>query len=318
MSILNLRAVADAIRIKLGLPPIEVSASVLSVALIHPKTGAVVAYIDDNGAFVTPSGSLGNVQVVTTSSPTTGGTVSFGTAKADELLNLTPAGTLAALTVAFPTNANSRIGQRLSVVSSHIITALTLSASGLTVNGLTPSSLAVNQVISYVKVAASTWQRTDGISNASGLPLTGPIITSGLTATGSASNDFSASTGTFKTSTGANTLGGVTIKGATVATPVAAAGSTTTDAAALVAKDIQTVSSDSAAKGVKLPTGVTGYDFLVINTSATNCKIYPATGGTINGGSADASVTLLASKGVRAVCTAADTWTLFDTPAKSA
>jgi hypothetical protein len=38
--------------------------------------------------------------------------------------------------------------------------------------------------------------------------LTSPIITNGLTAVGSASNDFSGSTGTFKTSSGANTLGG--------------------------------------------------------------------------------------------------------------
>lgn len=37
--------------------------------------------------------------------------------------------------------------------------------------------------------------------------LTTPVITSGLTASGSGANDFSASTGTFKTSTGATTIG---------------------------------------------------------------------------------------------------------------
>lgn len=40
--------------------------------------------------------------------------------------------------------------------------------------------------------------------------LTSPVIGTGLTASGSASNDFSGSTGTFKTSTGTNTLGGAT------------------------------------------------------------------------------------------------------------
>lgn len=40
--------------------------------------------------------------------------------------------------------------------------------------------------------------------------LTSPVIATGLTASGSASNDFSASTGTFKTSSGANTLSGAT------------------------------------------------------------------------------------------------------------
>ena len=40
--------------------------------------------------------------------------------------------------------------------------------------------------------------------------LTGQVVKTGLTASGSASNDFSGSTGTFKTSTGAVTLGGDT------------------------------------------------------------------------------------------------------------
>jgi hypothetical protein len=40
--------------------------------------------------------------------------------------------------------------------------------------------------------------------------LTAQVVKTGLTASGSASNDFSDSTGTFKTSTGANTLGGDT------------------------------------------------------------------------------------------------------------
>lgn len=45
-------------------------------------------------------------------------------------------------------------------------------------------------------------------SAASGATLNAPVIANGLTASGSASNDFSGSTGTFKTSTGINTLGG--------------------------------------------------------------------------------------------------------------
>ncbi len=47
-------------------------------------------------------------------------------------------------------------------------------------------------------------------SNAGLISTTAPVITGGLTASGSASNDFSGSTGTFKTSTGAVTLGGNT------------------------------------------------------------------------------------------------------------
>ncbi len=146
--------------------------------------------------------------------------------------------------------------------------------------------------------------------------LTAGVIKTGCTASGSAANDFSGSTGTFKTSTGLNTLGGYcALK--TVATPVAATGSAYTDAAALGSANITVVSSDSAAKGVQLPTGVVGQFQFVINSSSTACEIYPATGGTMNGGSTNGSETIPASKGVMCLCTAADTWTVYDLAAKS-
>lgn len=44
--ITQLRAIADALRIKLGLPIIDVHAAVLALGLIHPKTGAVVLSVD--------------------------------------------------------------------------------------------------------------------------------------------------------------------------------------------------------------------------------------------------------------------------------
>lgn len=50
--------------------------------------------------------------------------------------------------------------------------------------------------------------------------ITTPTITAGLTASGSASNDFSGSTGTFKTSTGASTFGGSSNSFTNAITPV--------------------------------------------------------------------------------------------------
>jgi hypothetical protein len=59
--------------------------------------------------------------------------------------------------------------------------------------------------------------------------LTTPVIASGLTASGSGANDFSASTGTFLTSTGANTLSGATtIADATTPSLTTAASKTNT------------------------------------------------------------------------------------------
>jgi hypothetical protein len=99
-----------------------------------------------------------------------------------------------------------------------------------------------------------------------------------------------------------------------VATPVAAtgAGGGVAGAAALGSANIVTVSSDGATKGVKLLTGVAGDVVFVLNTSSTACNLFAASGGTINGGGSDVGCAIPASKGVIAVCTAADTWTVFD------
>ena len=105
---------------------------------------------------------------------------------------------------------------------------------------------------------------------------------------------------------------GTTLRVHVIATPVAAAGSVYTDAAAIGVADVVEISSDSAAKGVKLLTGVAGQQIIIINTTATACKLYPATGGTLSGLSANANVTIAASHIVKCICTAADTWFVED------
>lgn len=70
-------------------------------------------------------------------------------------------------------------------------------------------------VIDYTTPAL--WQKTtaqgdnSGYNGASGGTINAPLITGGLTASGSASNNFSGSTGAFLTSTGATTFGGSTL-----------------------------------------------------------------------------------------------------------
>lgn len=67
------------------------------------------------------------------------------------------------------------------------------------------------------------------VGNATSSTITSPVITTGMTASGSAANDFSASSGTFKTSTGANQLSGsVTISDATTPSLTTASGKTNT------------------------------------------------------------------------------------------
>ena len=90
----------------------------------------------------------------------------------------------------------------------------------------------------------------------------------------------------------------------------AAAGTLTSDATALTA-DENFVTGADGATGVKLPTGVAGMRIRVVNTVATTTallKVYPDAGGAINGGSADAAVTVAPGATATFVCTAALTW----------
>ncbi len=124
-----------------------VQGATLATALIARLTTANAASIK------------GLADVVTASTPVTTNTVTAGTGKVNETLYLTPAGTLAALTLAFPSDANSQVGQVLRVFSTQIVTALTVSAAGLTIQGAAVTALAANTPVSFQKVAASTWIR---------------------------------------------------------------------------------------------------------------------------------------------------------------
>lgn len=91
-------------------------------------------------------------------------------------------------------------------------------------------------------------------------------------------------------------------------TAVAAAGTNVGTATALGSADMTKVSSDGSGKGWILPTGVVGAAKIVINTTSTAGILYPATGGTINGLSANAGIVIGASKTTFLECTLADTW----------
>jgi hypothetical protein len=98
-----------------------------------------------------------NVQAAT---PTTGQTVVMTDDDYDAILNLTPAGTLAALTITIPSNAKSRIGQVIHISSSQILTSLTISSAGQTLRGAPTTFAAVaSAYCSFMKVAANTWVR---------------------------------------------------------------------------------------------------------------------------------------------------------------
>ena len=91
---------------------------------------------------------------------------------------------------------------------------------------------------------------------------------------------------------------------------VAGAGTTVSDAAELSAsKQIFRLTGANGTVGWKFATSVGGEFRILLNTTAGVAKIYAASGGTVNGGSADAAFSALTGiKPILCFSTAADTW----------
>jgi len=94
-----------------------------------------------------------------------------------------------------------------------------------------------------------------------------------------------------------------------VATGLTAAGSATGDALVLTSF-WNVVTTTAASTGVRLGSGLdaAGAFVYIRNGGANTLSIYPNTGGTINGGSANAAITLATTKAVLLFRTAALTW----------
>jgi hypothetical protein len=105
-------------------------------------------------------GVLAVFGAVNTATPVTGNTVTVSRYQ-DRFYYLTPAGTLATLTLALSPSFDARDGQRVSVLSTQIITALTVSAgSGNTMGGTTLTTMAANTLYEFIYSATvSKWIR---------------------------------------------------------------------------------------------------------------------------------------------------------------
>ncbi len=91
------------------------------------------------------------------SSPTTGQTVVMTDDNRNGTLVLTPAGTLATLTVTLPTEANSQIGQFRSISTTKALTILTVNGAVTIYNA--PTVMSIGDIITFKKTAANTWMR---------------------------------------------------------------------------------------------------------------------------------------------------------------
>lgn len=129
------------------------------------KTNCYLGTLTGKLLFINAVGTRKLVSVqpsVTLITPSTGATITT-LADHDETLVLTPAATLAALTIVLPKTADCRLGQIKRINSTQVVTALTVSVSGSgTVTGAALTAAAVNTPYAFQCVSlagAGTWLR---------------------------------------------------------------------------------------------------------------------------------------------------------------
>lgn len=100
--------------------------------------------------------AIGNVTpVIDNFTPVTGATLMMTDVPADGLLWISGTGTLAAITIALPTTATSRIGRRRSFGAGRSVTALTITGAATLYNP--PASLAPGDYYTLTEVATGIW-----------------------------------------------------------------------------------------------------------------------------------------------------------------
>lgn len=110
-----------------------------------------------DAGFQLPAASAPGMLQLESFAPTTGQTVQSLSTAMIGLVNIQPAGTLAALTVNLPTEATSFIGQIVRIAFFKAITALTIAGPTTVYNA--PSSAAIGDNIGFQKTSANTWSR---------------------------------------------------------------------------------------------------------------------------------------------------------------
>ena len=158
---------------------------------------------------------------------------------------------------------------------------------------------------------------TTNLNGGQAAALTGAATATTLAVSSTSTLTGNVSMGGTLAVTGAATLSGgatlaATLKSSVNATPYTATASTFTALGSTY--DVMAVAgvTSHATYGVKLPAGVAGQVITLIETAALPLMLYPATGGTSSGLSANTPVTIAASHIVRCYCTAANTWFVED------
>ncbi len=196
----------------------------------------------------------------------------------------------------------------LKFTTSGMTTAKTLTIAASSANSRTYTLPDAGGAATFAFANPTTAQT---ISNTT---LTSPIIATGLTASGSAANDFSASTGTFKSSTGTVTLGtgGISITGLpTFTAGLLASGAVANDFSGstgtfLTSTGVNTFGGSANNMTVKLSIAATSAQLALGTTNITTLSaLSPAGSATVAIGTTTGTLAPIYSCGTSVVCGAA-------------
>lgn len=114
--------------------------------------------LDTFASYLTAPESKKNRASVSTYSPAGGGTVTFNSAGQDETMVLDLGGAITNLTVVFPPNANSAVGQIIRIFAGNAVNG-TVSYTNGTRDPSGPTTFADNTTYAWQKINGTTWVR---------------------------------------------------------------------------------------------------------------------------------------------------------------
>ena len=119
------------------------------------------ALLDTFAAYMTAPEVRKNRPIVTNYTPAGSQVLNFNTAKVEETMFLNHSGTIAGLTLGFPSDGNSVIGQVIRVLPRSAVSATVSYSLSATYYGVTPQPTAfvAGTPYAWVKVASNTWFR---------------------------------------------------------------------------------------------------------------------------------------------------------------
>jgi len=119
--------------------------------------------LDTFASYLSAPEAKKNRPTVSVVTATAGGTVNFNSGGQDETLYLNHGASIDGLTIVFPTNGTSVVGQTLRLWPKSAVTAspgsVTLDKQGQTFEGTDPSTLSAATTYEWQKVASDTWIR---------------------------------------------------------------------------------------------------------------------------------------------------------------